>query len=84
MRLIKTIEEEKASIFDKEVNTALTEGWELVRRYRQDGEYIAEMEKNNITENAHSCGDCRYYKVKQGSPCSDCIERNYSYWEQDA
>ena len=81
MKQIKTIEEEKANRFDEAVNQALSEGWELVRRYRQDGEYIAELEKEEIAEDERCCANCKHCDLEDWQkPCRDCMDA--SGWEE--
>ena len=92
MKQIKTIEKVEAAEFDKAVNAALAEGWELVRRqvlepynghtcewYRT---YYAEMEKNEITEAERCCDNCKHCdKSSYVEPCNTCEDA--SNWEEE-
>lgn len=81
MKQIKTIEEEKASVFDDAVNTELSGGWELVKRYRQDGKYIAELEQEELTEAERCCDNCKHSEKSASSmPCRVCEDA--SEWEE--
>lgn len=82
MKQIKTIEEMTAGAFDLEVNKALSEGWELVRRYMNGENFIAEMEKNDITEAERCCANCKHCDKLAGmAPCHTCMDA--SNWEEE-
>ncbi len=88
MKQIKTIQSrmdtlEHVEEFDKEVNKALTEGWTLTKREvlkPYEGETMlcfrmlyAELEKEIITEDERSCGNCKYSHARADEmPCIEC------------
>lgn len=81
MKQIKTIENSLASSFDFEVNQALSEGWNLVRRYINGEYFIAELEQEIITEEERCCDNCRYNHTRgDREPCASCNE-NADKWE---
>lgn len=82
MKQIKTVIDTNASFFDKEVNTALKEGWKLVRRYTDSDVFIAELEREEIAEAERECENCKYVNLSCGSePCLSC--RDASKWEAE-
>jgi hypothetical protein len=90
---IKTITAQTPTEFDKAVNEALAEGWELKRRdVLPPGEtmtcgyprlYYAELEKRETeaVPKKHGCYNCRYRfdSARPGSNCFLC--KGGSYWE---
>lgn len=71
--------------FDRKVNDALAEGWELKRRDlvpRQSGFILyAELEKDDEEEDDHLCETCAHqFKEPQEQPCVEC-DGNCSRWE---
>lgn len=93
MKQIKTIKNrlDNSENFDKEVNKALQEGWELTRREvlqpkaqseatRAFTMLYAELEKNDITEAERCCDNCKHCdKPAMAAPCYDCEDA--SHWE---
>jgi hypothetical protein len=83
MLQIKTIIDNIASEFDKEVNEALAKGWTLTRRCLVPEGFIAEMEKVIITEAERTCENCKHRNLlPEAEPCFSCSE-TYSEWEAD-
>jgi hypothetical protein len=84
MKQIKTVHHriDDSAQFDKEVNDALTEGWQLTRREFVPGYVIlyAELEREVITEAEKCCENCRYCEVVNGEPCDSCSE-DANKWE---
>lgn len=87
MKQIKTIKYpmQHPETFDAEVNTALKEGWQLIKRevlgpiVTHTGEpnvYIvlyAELEREVVTEPERCCENCRYFDNSPGQePCCSC------------
>lgn len=82
MKQIKTVIDTNASFFDKEVNTALKEGWQLVRRYANGDYFVAELEREEITEAERECSNCKHCdKSSHSRPCCDCEDA--SKWEAE-
>lgn len=72
MLQIKTIRNTDPAAFDEAVNTALAEGWTLTRRLTGP-DFIAELEREVITEEERSCENCAHYSKKLGEePCLSC------------
>lgn len=81
MKQIKTIEEATAREFDEAVNQALREGWELIKRHIVCDLFIAELEKNEITEGERCCNNCKHCdKPPHVLPCKTCEDE--SNWEE--
>lgn len=93
MLQIKTIKDrlDNAEDFDKEVNTALAEGWTLTKREvlppaDLGDRFIhtmlyAELEREEITEAERCCENCRYCDCDATlEPCSNCSD-NADKWE---
>ena len=75
--------------FDREVNEALADGWELKRRevivpHVADRYTLlyAELEKSTITEAERCCENCAYCdNPGHLPPCRDCTDA--SNWEEE-
>jgi hypothetical protein len=94
MKQIKTIKNrlDNAASFDKEVNAALAEGWQLTKREvlqpKAQSESLqaytmlyAELEREEITEAERCCENCAHYDtVSHNPPCCDCSE-DANKWE---
>lgn len=82
MKQIMTITRKTPEVFDADVNTALAEGWEIVKRYRtHDFYYVAELEREEITEAERCCENCKYYEQQPESPpCINCSD-DADKWE---
>lgn len=76
MKQIKTIADKSQIGFDRQVNEALVNGWELVKRYyTPDFYFVAEMETEVITEEERCCENCKYFEQSsQSEPCLSCSE----------
>lgn len=91
MKQIKTIRRMDPEDFDNEVNTALAEGWELMKRETlligQEREVLhcAELEKEIITEAEKTCENCKHYsRPGDAEPCIYCDPENgVCYWEAE-
>lgn len=82
MKQIKTIYDANSKYFDDTVNEALKEGWELVRRSFDDHGFLAELERDIITEAERTCENCAHYdKDPSKEPCVSC-ENDCSNWEE--
>jgi hypothetical protein len=94
MKQIKTITAYGADTFDRLVNEALAEGWELKRRWLlpptySDGslhtnlrEFCAEMEREIVTEAERTCENCLHRdKNPESEPCFSCSE-DADKWEE--
>ena len=81
MLQIKTIRETNPETFDEKVNAALADGWALTRRltHADFGCFVAELEREVITEAERCCENCRYWEQDGGEPCDSCVE--FSAWE---
>ena len=91
MKQIKTIYKKSPSEFDNNVNEALQDGWKLMRRTFDDGGFIAELEKNVVTEKEITdeipriCETC----IHNGNPlyaypcggCKEMVTVSRSEWE---
>ena len=83
MLQIKTIKETDPDRFDKRVNEALADGWTLSRRLAGSTDFVAELEKEIITEDERSCENCKFGDQSGNlSPCCDCDEYA-SKWEAE-
>lgn len=81
MKQIKTIRKVHPDDFDKEVNAALEDGWILVRRSIFPSYFVAELERDIITEAEKCCDNCAYCDYPNTrKPCADCD--NASHWEE--
>ena len=81
MKQIKTIRKVHPEDFDKEVNDALSEGWTLVRRGIFPSYFVAELEREIITEAERCCDNCAHCdKPGSSMPCADC--KDASHWEE--
>lgn len=90
MKQIKTIKSriDYAEDFDRHVNDAIAEGWELKRRefipsYTSNSYTIlyAELERGIITEAERCCENCAHYITpSHNPPCCDCSE-DCDKWE---
>lgn len=81
MLQIKTIRRSGPEDFDKEVNAALLDGWELGKRYLSDVGFVAELERGVITEGEKCCENCKHYtNSAEAEPCVSCND-NASKWE---
>lgn len=80
MLQIKTIRNADPSAFDEAVNAALADGWTLTRRL-SGPDFIAELEREEITEGERSCENCAHFNLcSDQEPCRSCDE-NASKWE---
>lgn len=81
MLQIKTIYKDSANVFDEEVNKALTEGWTLTRRTFDPNGFLAELERETITDAEKSCETCKYWEQQpESEPCRSCSE-DCDKWE---
>lgn len=79
MLQIKTICKNLTKDFDEAVNAALAEGWTLCRRAIVPEGFIAEMEKEIITEAERDCDNCEYCDLREDQgPCKTCA--GHSNW----
>lgn len=91
MKQIKTVKGvlDYAADFDREVNEALAEGWELKQRacipsYTSSSftALYAELEREVITEAERCCENCRYYDANpEAEPCASCSD-DCDKWEE--
>lgn len=83
MLQIKTIKHPDPERFDDKVNEALADGWNLTRRLAGPDAFVAELEKNVITEDEKTCENCRHYmQAANIEPCASCDPENGTcYWE---
>lgn len=74
MKQILTIAEQSTQKFDETVNLAFEQGWELTKRYyTPDNFFVAELEREVITEAERCCENCRYFDTSPGlEPCFSC------------
>ena len=80
MKQIKTIRRAAPEDFDEEVNAALLDGWTLGKRYLSDVGFVAELEREEITEAEKCCENCKYCEATpEDIPCRNCIDA--SHWE---
>lgn len=90
MKQIKTIADYKIKTFDEEVNAAIAEGWDLVKRDchlvgRDRGPMLyAELEKEVVTEAEQTCENCKHRDDPPGGPhCIDCAPEDNWKWEAE-
>jgi hypothetical protein len=84
MLQIKTIRAVYTDDFDFQVNGALQDGWTLVRRL-SGHDFIAELEKEVITEEERSCENCKHSdKDSNDIPCCECNDGDKypTKWEE--
>lgn len=82
MKQIKTIRRADPEDFDREVNAALEDGWTLVRRSLSTIGFLAELEREIITEAEKCCENCEYCDYPNTrKPCADCDD-DCSCWEE--
>lgn len=95
MKQIKTIKNrlDNAESFDKEVNAALAEGWQLTKREvlqpKAQSESMQtytmlyaelEREKEPEPEGGRRCGNCKHVEdISAAAPCIGCID--HDKWE---
>lgn len=98
MKQIKTIKTrlDNAAIFDKDVNAALADGWQLKKRevlipMAQNDRctvytmLYAELEKEVITEEERCCENCKHSdKDSNERPCCECNDgvKYPTKWEE--
>lgn len=81
MLQIKTIYKASAAEFDKEVNEALADGWSISRRTFDPQGFLAELEREVITEAEKGCENCRYCEQQpESEPCRSCSD-DCDKWE---
>lgn len=81
MLQIKTIYRRSAAEFDKDVNEALADGWSISRRTFDPNDFLAELERETITEAEKSCETCKYWEQQpESEPCRSCSE-DCDKWE---
>ena len=85
MKQIKTIFEGEPVKFDEQVNAALAEGWSLEKRALHEYGFVAEMEREIITEYEKTCGNCKYSsRPPEAEPCRSCDPENGTcHWEAE-
>lgn len=82
---IKTIVHHESETFDEKVNTALMDGWTLIKRDVVQAspttwKLYAELEKVVITESEKCCDNCAYSDAPSHAwPCNDCEDA--SHWD---
>ena len=88
MKQIKTIRRMGSEDFDNEVNAALAEGWELMKREtlligtERSLLHCAEMEREIITKAEQSCENCKHRDDPPSSHhCIDCDTKSNWKWE---
>jgi hypothetical protein len=80
---IKTIRRADPEDFDRDVNEAIAEGWTLDKRYLSDVGFVAELEREVITEAEveRRCGNCAHFSlIHLNDACRYCGD-NYNKWE---
>ena len=82
MLQIKTIKRKGPDTFDEAVNEALADGWTLSRRLTGPEDFVAELEKEVITEAEKCCENCKHF-TRSGDlePCVSCPDGEK--WEAD-
>ena len=81
MLQIKTIKEKDPYVFDSYVNEALRDGWTLARRLTGPNDFVAELEKEIVTEAERCCENCRYFSLHCDlEPCVSCSD-DCDKWE---
>lgn len=82
MKQIKTIYEGDPKKFDDKVNAAISEGWSLEKRTLNQYGFIAELEREIITDAEQTCENCRYPRTLPGAePCLHCDPGTNWKWE---
>lgn len=81
MKQIKTIYNRDPAVFDDKVNKALEEGWGLVRRTFDAQGFLAEMEREIITEAERCCENCAHFAQSSNRPPCDTCSEDCSNWE---
>lgn len=80
MLQIKTIKRQDPELFDMAVNEALAEGWTLSRRLTGPTDFVAELEREIITEDEKTCENCKHSLLTgELEPCVSCP--NGEKWE---
>lgn len=73
MLQIKTIKATFPRDFDQQVNEALADGWTLTRRLTGHDDFVAEMEREIITEAERDCENCKHSGLPlESAPCCFC------------
>lgn len=81
MLQIKTIKHQNPERFDYKVNVALADGWTLTRRLTGPTDFVAELEKEVITEDEKTCENCKHYDtLANNEPCISCTD-DADKWE---
>ena len=81
MLQIKTVFEKEADKFDKRVNAALIDGWQLTRRLTGPEGFVANLEKVVITKAERCCDNCEHSDLNvTQEPCRSCEDA--SHWEE--
>ena len=81
MLQIKTLKHPNPERFDEIVNEALADGWTLTRRLTGPTDFVAELEKNIITEDEKRCENCKHFLTDPTKePCMGCTS-DASNWE---
>lgn len=90
MKQIKTIVGATATEFDNEVNAALADGWELMKREtlligtERWLLHCAEMEREIITEAEQACENCKHRNEPAvSSSCLGCDPETNWKWEAE-
>lgn len=67
--------------FDQRVNEALAEGWRLTKRICYETAFIAELEKEVITDEEKCCDNCKHgLNSPEKEPCRSCSD-DADKWE---
>lgn len=83
MLQIKTIYDKYSDDFDRRVNAALADGWTLTRRACDGSGFLAELEKEIITEAEETCDNCKHRDIHpEYEPCNNCL--NGEKWEPES
>ena len=81
MLQIKTIRHPDPDYFDTQVNEALADGWTLTRRLTGPDHFVAELEREIITDAEKCCENCKHCLISpEKEPCLSCSETG-SEWE---
>ncbi len=85
MKQIKTIYEGSPEKFDEQVNAAIAEGWTLDKRGLNQYGFIAELEREIVTEEEQTCENCKHYNKPAGAePCISCTPEEGAWkWEAE-
>lgn len=84
MLQIKTIMHNSPSTFDEYVNSAILDGWQLVKRHYAPNTsfyFCAELEREVVAPHEHNCSTCLYYEQNGGEPCDSCDVETWDKWE---